>query len=61
LLALQHAPLRCFNLAINIRTGVAALAFHFESPGSGQKGFTLTAQGIDTYREQQRTNCVNRH
>jgi hypothetical protein len=31
-------PLRCFNLAINIRTGVAAPAFHFEPLVGAKKG-----------------------
>jgi hypothetical protein len=37
LLALQHAPLPWFNLAINILTGVAAPAFH-ANRWSGPKG-----------------------
>jgi hypothetical protein len=53
-------PLRCFNLAINIRADVAAPAFHLNR-WWGQKRFTFTAQAIDTYREEPRANCVNRH
>jgi hypothetical protein len=33
-------PLRCFNLAINIRTGVAAPAFHFEPLVGAKRVYT---------------------
>jgi hypothetical protein len=53
-------PAAVLNLAINILTAVAAPAFHLNR-WLGPKGFTLTAQAIDTYREEHRANFVNRH